>query len=80
MPGVKYTEVYRGPEGHVIRQEALHFTQHLAVTAIGSKSRYYASRQGAVKWLQKQYALRQAKLEKLAHGESVIIAKSAQYR
>jgi hypothetical protein len=76
MPGVKDTEVYRGPEGHVIRQEALHFTQHLAVTAIGSYSRIYASRQGAVKWLVKMEAKRQVRLDKLRHSQGVILAKA----
>lgn len=76
MTGVISTEVYRGPEGHIVRDAAIHFTQYRAVTAIESRSRIYASRQGALNWLRKMEAKRQAKNADAIAREKALILRS----
>jgi hypothetical protein len=84
MPSCQETEVYRGPEGHIIRSEMDTFTsikiEFRGITAAESLSRIYASKQSALKWLRKMEAQRQAKLDKLRHSQAVILAKAEQYR
>lgn len=57
MAGVQTNHEYIGPEGSVVKQAGLAFTQYLAVrqTTKGPKSRYYASLRGAIGWLRKHY-------------------------
>jgi hypothetical protein len=84
MPLTQEIEVYRGPEGHILKLEKETAravpADFRAITAAGSYVRIYASRQAALRWLRKMEAQRQAKLDKLRHSEAVILARAEQYR
>jgi hypothetical protein len=79
MPLTQETEVYRGPEGHVIKSEKETATavavDFKAVTAVGSYVRIYASKQASLKWLRKMEAKRLAKAQQFVRVESLTLGK-----